>query len=362
MGRGLTRSRTHTSATKAISSRACRTVGAVLPRRGARRAAGLTRLHRLPPPTGRGVLTFGDGGSYDGEFVDGGVLQAPPPLAAQNDRPRREPEIEGQGVRRWASGATYVGSFHCGEFDGNGTLTSPSGYRYEGQWKLNQHHGSWNRRLGPLAFRRPSHLVLSCALKALTQFELRGAGRGVWERADGTVFEGGFHHHEPHGRCVERGPDGEVRDGEWRHGRLHGHALWRGADGSWYEGEWENGLRHGHGRGYDAVSGVEYLGPFRDDAPVGTWVGSGTAAGRPSGALRRSPSVTPPPLDRPRCAEAGRRPAGRGPQYRRRGEGGRERGERGERAGGQWSRCCCWRGRWAGARRGLALSHSADRA
>lgn len=64
------------------------------------------------------------------------------PRLARNDRLSLEPEIEGQGVRRWADGATYMGTFHCGEFNGEGTMTSPSGHRYEGQWKLNQHHGS----------------------------------------------------------------------------------------------------------------------------------------------------------------------------------------------------------------------------
>lgn len=99
----------------------------------------------------------------------------------------------------------------------------------------------------------------------------------MWERADGAVVEGEIQHHLPHGRCVERGPNGELRDGDWRHGCLHGHASWRGADGSWYEGDWEEGRRHGRGRGYDAVSGIEYLGPYRDDAPVGT-CGPGAAA------------------------------------------------------------------------------------
>jgi len=60
-----------------------------------------------PPPSflhaGTGVLHFGDGGSYSGEFRDG--------------------EIHGTGTRTWPDGSTYTGEFVLGEKEGTGAGT-----------------------------------------------------------------------------------------------------------------------------------------------------------------------------------------------------------------------------------------------
>lgn len=63
-----------------------------------------------------------DGGSYEGEFVDG--------------------EISGRGEKRWPDGTVYNGEFAKGERHGYGEITyGKAGEWYKGDWRLNVREG-----------------------------------------------------------------------------------------------------------------------------------------------------------------------------------------------------------------------------
>ena len=73
-------------------------------------------------PAGRGKLLLGDGGYYEGSFVNG--------------------EMSGHGHRVFGlSGASYSGQFWRGEMWGRGLLCSRDGTQYEGEFVANRKEG-----------------------------------------------------------------------------------------------------------------------------------------------------------------------------------------------------------------------------
>ena len=73
-------------------------------------------------PAGRGKLLLGDGGYYEGSFVNG--------------------QMSGHGYRVFGlSGASYSGQFRRGEMWGRGLLCSKDGTQYEGEFVANRKEG-----------------------------------------------------------------------------------------------------------------------------------------------------------------------------------------------------------------------------
>ena len=73
-------------------------------------------------PAGRGKLLLGDGGYYEGSFVNG--------------------QMSGHGYRVFGlSGASYSGQFRRGEMWGQGLLCSRDGTQYEGEFVANRKEG-----------------------------------------------------------------------------------------------------------------------------------------------------------------------------------------------------------------------------
>ena len=73
-------------------------------------------------PVGRGKLLLGDGGYYEGSFVNG--------------------EMTGHGYRVFGqNGASYSGQFRRGEMWGQGLLCSADGGQYEGEFVANRKEG-----------------------------------------------------------------------------------------------------------------------------------------------------------------------------------------------------------------------------
>ena len=71
---------------------------------------------------GRGKLLLGDGGYYEGSFVNG--------------------EMSGHGYRVFGlSGASYSGQFRRGEMWGQGLLCCRDGRQYEGEFVANRKEG-----------------------------------------------------------------------------------------------------------------------------------------------------------------------------------------------------------------------------
>jgi hypothetical protein len=134
-------------------------------------------------PSGRGVLTRGDGVVIQGTWVDG--------------------RIEGDVRILYASGAAlFEGTWHAGSAQGLGTYHYPDGSVYSGQWLAGKRSGS-----------------------------------GTLMRANGDQFEGDWLEDEGNGEVRERMADGAVYNGGWQHSQRHGHGVLREANGRLYEGE-----------------------------------------------------------------------------------------------------------------------------
>jgi hypothetical protein len=70
---------------------------------------------------GKGVYTWPDGMTYDGEWKDG--------------------DMHGKGVRTWPDGQTYDGEWKADAKHGKGVYTWPDGTTYDGEWKDDKRHG-----------------------------------------------------------------------------------------------------------------------------------------------------------------------------------------------------------------------------
>mmetsp|Transcript_121012 Transcript_121012/g.270100 ORF Transcript_121012/g.270100 Transcript_121012/m.270100 type:complete len:367 (-) Transcript_121012:137-1237(-) len=70
---------------------------------------------------GEGLLEWGDGRRYCGQFSRGA--------------------LQGAGQMTWADGRRYVGNYSGGAQDGDGAFTWPDGSEYFGQWIAGQRHG-----------------------------------------------------------------------------------------------------------------------------------------------------------------------------------------------------------------------------
>ena len=135
---------------------------------------------------GRGKCVYEDGGSYEGEWLDG--------------------QPQGRGCSIASDGTVYEGEWRNGQRHGHGRMAFASGAVYEGEWVAGKRHGR---------------------------------GRDVW--ADGGVYEGDFEEGMRHGRGRHVFSNGDVYEGGWRNRRRHGRGREERAGGEVVEGEWRDG-------------------------------------------------------------------------------------------------------------------------
>ena len=164
---------------------------------------------------GEGVLYFSDGGSLEGNFVQG--------------------ELTGPGVRRWEDGSTYMGEFRRGEPHGQGRIVLLRGEEYEGGWQFGQRSG-----YGKLIDR-------SCITTNTTYVgEFAGHrfdGKGHLKTNEFTA-DGNFRKGKPHGEIEMRYVNGDTAKGNAVNGVLEGEAVLHFADGDvTYEGPVQGGKR-----------------------------------------------------------------------------------------------------------------------
>ena len=163
---------------------------------------------------GRGKLVLGDGGLYEGDFV--------------------EDEITGSGLRTWPDGRRYQGEFMEGEMHGFGEHTFPSGEKYTGQFSDNLREGE-----------------------------------GTLGLAKGGLYEGGFSRNKFHGkgRLITR--EGDEFNGEFVEGKFSGAGSIHWSNGSTYSGSTVNACKDGEDTYYDADTGITFAGQFRNDKAIG---------------------------------------------------------------------------------------------
>lgn len=162
---------------------------------------------------GKGVMEYGDGSMYEGEF--------------------KENQREGAGVMKFPDGETHRGTFVGGRLEGQGSIVFANQARYEGELRAGE----------------PS-------------------GPGRMEFADGTFCEGGFLAGKYHGKGKLKYASGAGYEGEFLAGERSGSGTLIYSDGVRYEGQFLYGRRHGAGR-QTHPSGATYEGEWKGDQLTG---------------------------------------------------------------------------------------------
>ncbi len=157
------------------------------------------------------------------------------------------------GSLTFTDGASYVGEFKAGDYNGQGIYTFSDGRKYVGEFK----DGNYN-------------------------------GQGTYTFSDGRKYVGEFKDDRPNGQGIEYRPDGSVlRSGQWTHGNLTQSYALDGArfpfspaqeqadigaitfpDGAKYVGELRRGVRHGEGIYYSSSGVALRQGRWEDDLLV----------------------------------------------------------------------------------------------
>lgn len=273
-----------------------------------------------------GELTYADGKSYVGNFVDGKrngegvifdevgelhrvefkddkVILVLSPSKLDYEGAVYENGIkDGKGKITFKSGAEYVGELKDGKFNGKGEVTIfDSNTNVKRIWRCDD----WNNgNLGKVIERfiidgqavyyrlentiTKNHIVIQDGMKGFisqgsfvenwkmigyyytgeiyisktSQVYFKGKGKITF--ADGDTYNGEFKDDLRNGYGVFIGKNGDKYEGYYKDGKQNGKGKEIFADGETYEGEYKEGLRNGYGV-YVWKNGNRYEGFWKDD-------------------------------------------------------------------------------------------------
>lgn len=208
---------------------------------------------------GYGKYIYKDGSYYEGEYImlrqsDNSGVSFPDPNGLRN----------GVGVRMWANGNKYEGSWRDDAVHGQGSLLKFEGGKYSGDFRCGLRHGMGVEEFGNMI-----------AESYVCPMGNKHAGEGF------CVYNGQFQNNLFHGVGEFVCQDNRFYKGEWCKGQRHGRGtqsylregeggdprrLFIGGVGSLYRirlytGEWCEGLRCGQGRA-SYVNGDTIEGTF----------------------------------------------------------------------------------------------------
>lgn len=215
---------------------------------------------------GNGKYIYADGGYYEGEF-----LKMKENKANGLSFPHPDGRRNGLGIRVWANGSRYEGSWEDDKMSGDGNYTGVTGCRYIGTFWNGAKHGKGKEEFGnvlgikfvcPMGNRHPG--LAYCMYDGDWE---RGYfhGDGVFNCCDGRSYKGSFFNGKRHGRgfqtYLKEGEAGDpdnmyiggvgslyrtlTYDGEWFEGWREGHGKLVYVNGDSLEGNFHKGLAHG---------------------------------------------------------------------------------------------------------------------
>ncbi len=157
----------------------------------------------------------------------------------------------GRGVYNFANGAVYEGHFKDGNIHGEGTLTFADGTVYTGQFQDGKMNGEG---------------VYIYANGGRYEGEIKDSkrhGQGTMIYSNGGRYDGDWRDNETHGQGVYTSPNGFTYNGQWQDGQKHGRGILAYASGDVYDGEWQHNKIHGQGV-YTRADGDRYVGEWQD--------------------------------------------------------------------------------------------------
>ncbi|HHB93487.1 MAG TPA: hypothetical protein ENK59_09790 [Thioploca sp.] len=141
---------------------------------------------------GKVEVTWPNGDSYDGEYING--------------------ERTGKGIYTWANGDYYFGDFVKGKRHGVGIYKWKNGDKYIGEY-LND----------------------------------KRTGEGLYIWTSGDRYQGDFDSGFRHGKGTLKWVDGELYGGDFLYGKRTGRGIYISSGGDRYEGQFKDGKRTGKG-------------------------------------------------------------------------------------------------------------------
>lgn len=93
---------------------------------------------------GYGKFTWGDGNSYEGDFVNNNIEGKGTYKWKDGRRYTglwKDNKMNGYGVLDWPDGKRYDGNYLEDKKHGRGTFYWPNGHKYEGEWAVGKQHG-----------------------------------------------------------------------------------------------------------------------------------------------------------------------------------------------------------------------------
>jgi len=161
---------------------------------------------------GRGKLTWDDGDSFEGEFLE---------------------DEKVRGIFRWSTGDTYEGEWKQDLMHGQGRYDYADGRSYIGQWERGYRHGK-----GVFAWPNGDHYEGEFVTDMCH-------GVGVHTYADGKQYKGEWRDNKKHGYGVMYWPKGSKTEGMWDHNLITGFTIFTEIGGKRYEERWKDGARDG---------------------------------------------------------------------------------------------------------------------
>eukprot|EP00521_Asterionellopsis_glacialis_P007358 CAMPEP_0195285024 /NCGR_PEP_ID=MMETSP0707-20130614/3007_1 /TAXON_ID=33640 /ORGANISM="Asterionellopsis glacialis, Strain CCMP134" /LENGTH=495 /DNA_ID=CAMNT_0040344453 /DNA_START=187 /DNA_END=1674 /DNA_ORIENTATION=- len=268
------------------------------------------------PQNGRGVVTWDDGSSYDGEWK-GGRRAGLGSQTYANGRKYvgqwKRNKIHGRGVFTWPNGVMYNGMFRKNQRHGSGLQTYPDGTSFEGEFQYGSfkmgvftwpdgrvYRGKFNKRgkkegLGMKVW--PNNVDKyegtwkndKCHGTGIRTFAsgdryegefaagvYHGRGKYIWK--NGKSYDGYWSKGKKHGQGVHTWPTGKKYDGEYINGEKHGYGVMTYKDGSKYCGGWKSGKKAGRGIQTNADGSTFHCGAWDAGNPIGQRKSLGAAS------------------------------------------------------------------------------------
>lgn len=206
---------------------------------------------------GEGKFTWSDGSYYEGQY-----RAIKTDKITETDVPVANGKRHGFGLRVFANGARYKGSWDNDKMDGPGELTQVDGARFEGVFSNGLKHGQGVETFGnilAITYLCPmGHRHKGIGYCNYTGGYKKGAfeGKGVYACLDGREYRGDFYDGKRHGygrqEYLREGDTGDLaRQCIGGRGSMYRIAL--------YEGHWDCNERHGAGKATyvngDTISG-----------------------------------------------------------------------------------------------------------